>query len=290
MNFYLPDFYNKYKLNTKIIELFKSHPEYFQDNININTIYGCFPGMIWNGGRAFLGFTNINDIKSIINTLNNKNISIRFTMTNNCINESHLNDTYCNTILDLAHNSKNGIIINSPILESYLRDTYPKYKYILSTTRCERDINKINEACDKYDMVVIDYRDNNNFDFLNSIQNKDKIEILLNSYCNPNCTLRQEHYNLLSQKQLYGQVNNKKIDKCPTADRSFYEALDFPTVIKKNDLYNIYTKMGFNNFKIEGRLVHLIDVIESYIYYLIKSEYADKIRLILLKYCVNWQE
>ena len=54
MNFYLPDFYNKFQLNYTIITLFQSQPEYFNENIHIGAIYGSFPGMIWNGGRLNL--------------------------------------------------------------------------------------------------------------------------------------------------------------------------------------------------------------------------------------------
>ena len=41
--------------------------------------------------------------------------------------------------------------------------------------------------------------------------------------------------------------------------------------------------MGFSNFKIEGRNINPVDVIDSYVYYLIKPEYTDMVRNILLK-------
>jgi hypothetical protein len=37
--------------------------------------------------------------------------------------------------------------------------------------------------------------------------------------------------------------------------------------------------MGFENFKIEGRATHQSSVIESYVYYMVKPEYRDEIRL-----------
>ena len=37
--------------------------------------------------------------------------------------------------------------------------------------------------------------------------------------------------------------------------------------------------MGFCNFKIEGRVLHSANVIESYVYYMVKPEHRDRVRL-----------
>lgn len=185
--------------------------------------------------------------------------------------------------MESANNGMNEIIINSELLEQFLRTCYPNYKYILSTTRCERDVNKINELCDQYDMVVIDYRDNNNFDFLSKLNNKDKIELLINAYCLPNCKNRKEHYKYLSQCQLnFSAPDFCQFNTCSTTyDRSFYSTLEFDTVIKVEDLYSKYLDLGFSNFKIEGRTLSTFNVLESYLYYLIKPEYQNEVRFIL---------
>jgi len=44
-------------------------------------------------------------------------------------------------VTEICENELNEIVINSPILEDYLRDKYPKYKFISSTTKCLTDIN-----------------------------------------------------------------------------------------------------------------------------------------------------
>ena len=284
MNFYLPDFFNHEKLNIKIIELQKTNPEYFIDNCNIAAVYGSFPGMIWNGGRCLTGYCDYNTTKSIIEKFNNNNIPLRFTLTNSHLEKYHFFDTYCHSVLDLADNGMNGIIVNDENLEEYLRALYPNFNYVLSTTRCERNVDKINEATQKYDMVVIDYRDNKNLDFLNAIEDKNKIEILINAYCHPECPKRMQHYDLLSFDQIHRTEMIKSLGKCPGAS-NFYEALNFSTTFNNEELLQ-YIDMGFSNFKIEGRLSPLIDVIESYVYYLIKPEYQHIVRLILLKYCI----
>lgn len=61
INFYLPEFYvpQFYRLNLYFIEKLYHQPEYFRDNIKIGAVYGSFPGVIWNGGRVFLGSATI---------------------------------------------------------------------------------------------------------------------------------------------------------------------------------------------------------------------------------------
>ena len=283
MNFFLPDFYFNYSLNITLIELLKNHPEYFYDNIKIESLYGTFPGAIWNGGRTVLGITDQSNIQNTIQAINDHDIAVRFTYTNCFINKKHLNDYYCNLITEIGHNGKNEILVNSPILEEYLRNQYPHYKYILSTTKEIRDLNIINKLTDKYDLIVLDYRDNKNFDFLNKIEQKHKIELLINAYCDPNCTERTEHYKILSKAQLeYGTIN-ADWGSCPKLKRSFQEALTLSSVYHLEDLHNILIPMGFTNFKIEGRNIHPYNVIDSYIYYLIKPEYKDIVRDQLVK-------
>ena len=55
------------------------------------------------------------------------------------------------------------------ILEQYLREAYPNYKYILSTTSITRGVDKINSMCDKYDYVVVSFEGNE--DLINYLKN-----------------------------------------------------------------------------------------------------------------------
>lgn len=45
--------------------------------------------------------------------------------------------------------------------------------------------------------------------------------------------------------------------------------------------------MGFENFKIEGRSVPDVNVLENYIYYMVKPEFKDEVRLELLLSLTN---
>lgn len=282
MKFYLPEFYYKYELNRLWIMLINEYPEWLYDNIKVGAVYGTFPGAIWNGGRVFHGTTDANNIEQTIKGFNDLGVPIRFTFTNCLLEEKHVWDTYCNLIMEKASNGMNEVLVNSPVLEDYLRRNYPDFKYISSTTKCERNLEAINKACEKYDLVVTDYRDNVDHRFLSGLEHKDKIEILLNAYCNPQCQCRAQHYIDLSASQL-GFGKNSCIDNCPDENNSFFDILTkYPTVLKIDDVEQLKA-MGFSNFKIEGRTKHNADIIESYIYYMVKPEFKDKARYYLIK-------
>jgi hypothetical protein len=125
-------------------------------------------------------------------------IPCRLTSANYQLEAKHLWDIYCNYLLDLFYWEGNSIIVNSPILEEYIRKKYPKYKIISSTTKClnEKD-SALNELKYEYEMVVLDYNFNKDFEFLNNIQNKEKCELLINPVCMPKCPRRKEHYTFM---------------------------------------------------------------------------------------------
>lgn len=283
INFYLPNFYeqNFRILNTFFIKNIQDNPEWFYENIHIGAVYGTFPGVIWNGGRVMIGDVTINDICETISHYYSLNTPIRFTYTNSLIQDDHLYDNYANIITGLAQNGQNEILVNSSILENYLRQEYPNYKFISSTTKCLFDKQEIIDESQKYYLTVLDYRKNNNINFLSSLGNPDKYELLINAYCSPNCVCREEHYRQLSASQLSG--SGEDIINCKIKKDNFFDTLNFSSVIKIDDLYSTYAGIGFKHFKIEGRTNHIIDVLESYLYYMVKPEFKDKIRYEVLK-------
>lgn len=275
LNFYLPDFERLYGLNIETIRLLNNHPEYFIDNVNIGALYGCFPGQIWNGGRAYFGDMKYKDIEKIIHRYNELNIPIRFTYTNCLLEKQYLLDEYCNTITKIASESNtvvNEVLCNSPILEDYLREKYPNLKYILSTTRCERDITKINEYSEQYYLVVMDYRDNLNTEFLSQIEHPEKIEILLNPICRLECQTRKHHYEFVSQKQLGIIPEESRYKLCKCTKEHMMDSYVSTQFIK-----DYYIPNGFINFKLEGRAYQPQLVANSYVRYMIKPEYQSEV-------------
>ena len=285
INFYVPGLDGRvFNPLIYLVEYMKQNPTKFRDNVRIKSFYGAFPGTIWNGGRANFGKYFTKDVlEGTIQEANSLDVALRYTYTNSLITKNELNDYYCNKTMEFADNGKNEVLVNNPVLENYLRQRYPNFKYILSTTACVRDLDKINEATEKYDLVVMDFRDNKNEDFLNGIVHKNKIEILVDETCHKDCPYRKKHYEDVARIQLLELGDGEA--KCMfephyTRNNSFYENFSNnpDTVITADDLYNKYVDMGFRHFKLLGRNNETYFQFESYIHYLVKPEWREQVR------------
>ena len=276
---HLPGFCYFRLLNQILINLMKDYPDKFRDGYKIGSVYGTFPGAIWNGGRAVFGITSKQDIENILKIYNQRDIPVRFTWTNSLIEEKHLNDTYCNLIMKLADNGLNQVLVNTPVLEEYLRKEYPGFPVISSTTKRIVDAEGLKAELDKdYHLVVLDYDLNHNEAVLEEMKPyADRVEILVNEVCYPGCPKRTEHYLQQSQMQLEYDVHTAF--PCPnkTTERKFSECMARPAFIS-NEKIGEYIDKGYVNFKIVGRGMPLDFVKESYLYFLVKDEHRNFIK------------
>lgn len=289
INFYLPDFYYLYNLNSSIIELFNRHPEIFYDDICIKAVYGSFPGVIWNGGRCMTSSsTSLENMRTTVESFNNRGVAVRYTYTNCLLTEDHLNDTLANLTMDIASNGMNEVIVNSPILEEFIRENYPTYGIISSTTKRLMDREDYKKEFSKdYSMIVLDYTLNNTPALVEDPlfhENAGKCEILLNAYCNDNCPMRGRHYEELSRQQLDFSRTPYGFESCRAISDDFYTVMKSrKSFITVDTLYKLYAPSGYKNFKIEGRTMPVYDVLESYMYYMVKPENRDRARLLILR-------
>jgi hypothetical protein len=259
-------------------------PELFNDGMRISAAYGCFPGNIWNGGRVIIGLASKDDISYAIREYNSRGIAIRFTYTNPCLEKIHLLDTYCNLCMQMADNGQNEVLVNSDLLEEFIRLHYPDYKIISSTTKCLYDLELIQKELEKdYHLVVLDSAMNNT-EKLFELGHKEKIELIANHYCADNCPRRKEHYRLVGEAQLeYGSVSFP----CANIQRSFKEIQQNRSFISPSMIYDKYLNAGFHNFKLDGRGFHQKNVLESFAYYLAKPEYRTMVQDKLYDQCAK---
>lgn len=266
-------------MNQVLLNLLEKYPESFCDGYKIASVYGTFPGAIWNGGRSVFGLTSKTDMGKIIQSYNQKGVPVRFTWTNTLLEEKHLSDTYCNLIMEQADNGMNQILTNVPVLEEYLRKEYPSFKVISSTTKRLVDKDVLKKEMEKdYHLVVLDYDLNHDEETLSMLEPyADRVELLVNEICVPNCPMRKAHYENQSKAQLTFDPNLPF--KCPhdTSRRIFEECKNRPAFISKEQI-NEYAERGFVNFKIVGRGLPMDFAKEAYLYYLVKDEYRDFIR------------
>lgn len=303
--FHIPDFWKHGNLNLYLIDLIKTHPEYFYDGIEIASCYGCFAPALWNGGRTVGGYTNRERIKVTIEEFNKRGVPIRYTFTNPTLTEKDLKDSFCNDLCKFAENGFNEIIVNAPFLEAYVREKYSKYPLVSSTVKQIEDYDQLIEELHKdYKLVVLDYNWNNDFEKLEKIPQelRSRCEILINPYCVPHCKRRKEHYEVLGEcqrkcsrvvSQLVPPARGANPEQpmeqaeqfnCPNTHYNFYQITQLGNFVSRDNVFGRYLEMGFNNFKIEGRVLAAPNVIESYVYYMVKPEYRDKVRLDMLTY------
>ncbi len=279
IGFAIPGLYENFQVNKILIELKQNRSECFYEDINIDAVYGNFQFCIWDGGRIFPAYyhatlEDIQDIQYFYNIQNN--IPMRFIYTNTQIKEEHLYDRFCNLITKLCENDLNEIVVNSPILEEYLRTNYPKYKFISSTTKCLRNKDDANQELNKeYYRVCLDYNLNYNLDFLKTLtdKQKEKTEFLVNPICGANCQNRKKHYDLNSFYSLnYGKYFN--LDFCNILGDTLYPFEKHQrNELLLNDILTTYKNLGFYNYKIEGRSFSPLQHLCVCSKYLIKPEY-----------------
>ncbi len=277
------------------LNLQKQYPDYFRDGVKVVSFFGSFPFSLWNGGRLI-----VNDqcdaefVKRVVSSINGKGIPVRYTFTNPLIKEEDLDDAFCNYCMKVADNGMNEVLVFSPLLEEYIREKYPSFKIDSSTCKELRDVDQLNAELEKdYRYVVLDYNMNNNWDLLENIHHKEKIEVLVNALCIPNCPRRGDHYkNIAINQKIMEQ--NKKLPKerqkkivpwtCEYGDRNCIHTIqNYSTYVSPEMIWEKYVPMGINNFKIEGRTANIFSLVETYAHYMIKPERQGEVRVLMLK-------
>lgn len=280
--YHLPGLFEFYDLYNLFLPLYKEHREYFYEWCDIASIYGSPEDCLWGGGRT--GCEDVHPIE-VLNLIEKYNISSRFTFSNSLLREEHLQDRKCNSLCKLFEKSKTktGIIVYSDLLLEYLKNKYPSYYFVSSTTKVLTDyedfIKELNR--EDFDFVVPDFRLNKSFEKLEKLsqKQKDKVEFLCNECCNFACTQRKLCYENVSRKNLGQEVLDYKC----TAPHSqegykFSTAMKNPSFIGIKDIQEIYLPLGFSNFKIEGRGLGSAMVLEFLLYYMTKPQHQIDVR------------
>lgn len=293
IKFYLPGAFELPQFNMLVFRCMMNNPEWFYDRTNVDQVYGSCPNMLWNSGRVVYDLFMPMDIaKRYIETYNSIGVGVRFTFTNSELEEKHLGDTYCNMICEYIENTElNSVLVSSPLLEEYLRKTYPNLRIASSITKGLKTKESIIEETKRedYDCMVLPTQFNKDFEWLETIENKDKVEILLNVHCEPSCPRKSAHYKKLGQIMCNcgsGFLTTNPFP-CTGYDSNFYTAREREDFCSYEDLKK-FEEMGFSKFKLEGReacydYALYLSVIDEYAYYMVKPEYKDIFRYTILK-------
>ena len=315
--YHLPGLFEFYELYKEFLPLYRKHREYFYDWCEIGSIYGAPADCVWGGGRVGFGE---HDPKEVLKLMQEYGISARLTFSNSLLTREHLSDPKCNElcrIFDIGRDNersrgfgndkdieccidndndisginkrikvkecRNGIIIYSDILLDHIKENYPGFYFISSTTKVLTDFGEFENELNRGDFryVVPDFRLNKSFDKLKALSQhqKDKVEFLCNECCWFGCTDRKKCYETVSRKNL-GEDCPEHYCTAPDAGQGylFSKAMENPGFIGVDDIKKTYLPMGFSNFKIEGRGLGSAMILEFLLYYMTKPQYQIHVR------------
>lgn len=287
--YHLPGLFEFFDFYSVFLPLFYSHREYFYDWCEIASIYGAPSGCIWNGGRTGFSGAKEASAKKVLELVEKYGISARLTFSNSLLRKEHLSDRKCNEICRLfeSKNSKikNGIIVHSELLLDYLKERYPSFYFVSSTTKVITDFDKFIGELDRKDFsfVVPDFRLNKSLERLEVLteEQKSKVEFLSNECCWTGCKERKICYENVSRKNL-GEDKDfpEHICRSPGGKDGyvFSKAMKNPAFIGTEEIKNVYLPLGFSNFKIEGRGLGSAMILEFLLYYMTKPEYQLNVR------------
>ena len=281
--YHLPGLFEFLDLYRVFLPLYRSRREFFYDWCEIGSIYGAPADCLWGGGRAGFGDDRPEEAAAL---LRDYGISARLTFSNLLLREEHLEDRRCNRLCALFEKSggvQNGVILASDRLLRCLRERYPGFYFVSSTTKVLRDFSQLEAelAREEFRFVVPDFRLNKAFDRLDSLpeSRKGKLEFLCNECCWFDCPERRQCYEAVSRKNL-GEDGAEHVCASPTAHRGyrFSDAMGNPAFIGLREIREQYLPRGFSQFKIEGRSLGSAVILEFLLYYLTKPEYQLRVR------------
>ena len=281
--YHLPGLFEFIELYRVFLPLYREHREYFYDWCEIGSIYGAPADCLWGGGRVGFGEDRPEDAAALTREYG---ISARLTFSNSLLRPEHLTDQKCNALCALFEKSgetENGVILASDLLLDYLKENYPGFYFVSSTTKVLTAFEQLAAELrhPEFRFVVPDFRLNKAFDRLDALPEafKQKLEFLCNECCWFACPDRRECYENVSRKNL-GEDCPDHVCVSPTAGRGyrFSDAMQNPGFIGIKEIQNVYLPSGFSNFKLEGRSLGSAVVLEFLLYYLTKPEYQLRVR------------
>ena len=281
--YHLPGLFEFYELYRVFLPLFREHREYFYEWCDIGSVYGAPSDCIWGGGRTSFGN---HDPREGLALTQEYGISARLTFSNSLLRKEHLLDKKCNDLCRMfASNLRvpNGVIIYSDLLLDHIKTNYPGLYFVSSTTKVLTEFEKFLDEVkrDEFLYIVPDFRLNKAFDKWNTLtcSQKDRVEFLCNECCYFGCVDRKRCYETVSRKNL---GENCPDFRCASPDAEdgyrFSKAMINPGFIGIDDIKSSYLKMGFSNFKIEGRGLGSALILEFLLYYMTKPEFHLHVR------------
>lgn len=275
-------------LNLLFLSFYRDARDIFFDDVAIESVYGGFPGSPLCGGRNNLGEAiSLGDVEKCLARYRNLGVACNVTFTNQLATSAAIErDAYGKRILSLLDEQSldgdlpNGVILYTDAMDEYARSTHPRLRRISSTTKQLPSVEATNREIDEFDRVVLNYNLTHDEQAISSIDHPEKLEVMANEYCTLGCPYRTEHYRATSESQIKGVPCAFECKHKPAPQAwGFLNGLIEGDVFLKNDQIRHYANdLGVGSFKIVGRGLSRYDVIDSYLYYLVKPGHWYEVR------------
>lgn len=148
----------------------------------IDSLFGFVERCTLYGGRPFVR-RQLSD-EDVLAMYENS-IGVRIPMTNLFVNEEEYRSYHW--LFEKYHRKGNSVISTDDSLARWIRRDYPDYHLEASVIKNIDTYEKISEALDIYDTVILPMRLNLYYDFLDGIVEKKRITLFANAGCAFNC-------------------------------------------------------------------------------------------------------
>lgn len=200
----------------------------------IDSLFGFAEPSTLYGGRAFLR-RELSDRD--VFQLNNAGIGVRLPMSNHYVDESEYEENL--PLLNKYHREGNSIICTNDDLARWIRRDFPEYRIDASVIKNINSNEKIEQATRLYDSIVLPMSVNEDVDFLEQIQDKDRITLFANAGCALTCPSKICYVSISKANKGGGAEF-----QCSQTlkEREMHGMVDFPL--------EPYIELGFHRFKL----------------------------------------
>ena len=234
----------------------------FSHHIPVRFLYGS-PQVRWNCGRLVLinHHESLEEMERELKGAVQHGITPLLTFTSPLLQEEDLKDPVCNGLLEILEEIRGGVVLARPLLRDYIRAHYPHVtihaSIILTTYAQERNAAYYRQLSQDYDYYVLHSDDKFHPELLRQLP-KHNAEIILNERCGYQCPQRQEHFISIAQDQTAlldgcGPLSNF-LDRCPYVPEGKQREMQTRSISSTVQEAAALAEMGFDLFKLQGRL------------------------------------
>jgi len=148
----------------------------------IDSLFGFVERSTLYGGRAF---TRRELSDRDVTQLNRAGIGVRLPLTNHYVERHEYEQN--RRLLGRMNRPGNSVIVTNDDLARWIRQDFPAYRIDASVIKNIKTHQKIDDALKLYDSIVLPMRLNEDFEFLEKIDAKDRITLFANAGCALTC-------------------------------------------------------------------------------------------------------